>query len=647
MTLKKKRYKSYDTLLLAFRASPVCMLLHVILPITQSILQTAVTAVATAAFVDTATEILTSLRPYQDIYPALGCVLITMGFVNTLGAMSRLAAARVSVNLQRDLKPAIVKVTAAFDYKYIESEKSWELISRVARDPVKAVTDGAEAFIQFAQIIVSVVSVFCLIVSQVWWAALIILLFSVPLFVLSMRAGKKNYQAERDAEKFNRRTEYLGEVLTGRENVDERTLFGYQDEIGRVWQEQYEAGRKLQVRVTARSFLVSKGSSMLLALISLLVALTLIGPVVNGRMTAGMFMGIVSAVFGMIQKLGFQMSRSLENISRAGEYMRDLSEFAGLSEAEDALTKPDAAPVAIESLEFRNVHFHYPGSEEYILKGLSFKLEAGRHYAFVGKNGAGKTTIAKLLTGLYTEYEGEILVNGKELCQYPVSAVKAMFSVVYQDFAKYYIEMKDNIALGDVNRMSRKTEAPRVTEGKAAISAKTEAPRVTERKAAISAETEAPRVAEGKAAISAEADPPTEEKAARLAGLDEVIGRLENGIDTPLGKILKGGQDLSGGQWQRVTIARSLVSRAPVKILDEPTSALDPVSESNLYHDFERLMEGKTTIFVSHRLGSTKLADEILVIDGGKIIERGTHDMLMAANGQYAEMFEAQREWYQ
>lgn len=353
--------------------------------------------------------------------------------------------------------------------------------------------------------------------------------------------------------------------------------------------------------------MISKGSSMLLALISLLVALTLINPVVNGRMSAGMFMGIVSAVFGMIQKLGFQMSRSLENISRAGEYMKDLSEFVKLSEAEDALTEPDGHPVPIDSLEFRNVCFHYPGSEEYILDGLSFKLEAGRHYAFVGKNGAGKTTITKLLTGLYTEYKGEILVNGKELRQYPVSAVKAMFSVVYQDFAKYYIEMRDNIALGDVNR--------------------------TDRKAAISTE--------------AEADPLTEEKAARLAGLGEVISRLENGIDTPLGKILKGGQDISGGQWQRVAIARSLVSRAPVKILDEPTSALDPVGESNLYHDFEKLMKGKTTIFVSHRLGSTKLADEILVIDGGKITERGTHEALMAQKGQYAEMFEAQRVWYQ
>lgn len=593
MTLKKKQYKSYDVLGLAFEASPACMLLYAVLPVVQSVMQTAITAVATANFVDTAAAVLNHTQAYQRIYPALALVLITLGVVNTIGAVAKLMAARVNVGLQRRLKPDIVRILAAFHYKHIENEKSWELISRVSRDPVKAIMDGVEAFIQFAQIIVSIASVFALIISQVWWAAVLIFIFSVPMFWLSMRAGKKNYQAERDAEKFNRRTEYLGEVLTGRENVDERTLFGYNDNINRMWQEQYEAGRKLQVKVVAKNFMISKGSSMLLALISLLVALTLIGPVVNGQLSAGMFMGIVSAVFGMIQKLGFQMSRSLENISRAGEYMKDLSAFTALSKEEDALTEPDALPVQIDSLEFCKVRFCYPGSNEYILDGLSFKLEAGRHYAFVGKNGAGKTTITKLLTGLYTEYEGEILVNGKELRQYPVSAVKAMFSVVYQDFAKYYIEMKDNIALGDVHSSGKEREA------------------------------------------------------AHLAGLDEVIGKLKHGMNTPLGKILKDGQDISGGQWQRVAIARSLVSRAPVRILDEPTSALDPISESNLYRDFEKLMEGKTTIFISHRLGSTKLADEILVIEEGKIIERGTHERLMEKGGRYAEMFESQREWYQ
>lgn len=593
MILKKKKYKPYDVLKLALEASPVCMVFYMALPVIQSIMQTAITAMATANFVDTATSILNNTCPYQNIYPALAIVLLTLGVVNTIGAVAKLAASKVNVNLQQKLKPAIIKVLAAFHYKHIENEKSWELISRVSRDPVKSIIDGVAAYTQFVQIMVSIASVFVLIVSQVWWAAVIIVLFSVPMFWLSVRTGKKNYQAERDAEKFNRRTEYFGEVLTGRENVDERTLFGYNDKVNDIWQKQYEAGRKLQVKVIAKNFMVSKGSSMLLALISLLVALTLIAPVVNGQMSAGMFMGIVSAVFGMIQKLGFQMSRSLENISRAGEYMKDLSEFVALSEAEDALTRPDKEPIPIDSLEFCNVRFCYPGSKEYILDGLSFKLEAGRHYAFVGRNGAGKTTITKLLTGLYMEYEGEILVNGKELRQYPVSTIKAMFSVVYQDFAKYYIEVKDNIALGDIHEKGKETEA------------------------------------------------------AHLAGLDEVIEKLKNGINTPLGKIIKGGQDLSGGQWQRVAIARSLVSRAPVRILDEPTSALDPISESNLYQDFRKLMEGKTTIFVSHRLGSTKLADEILVIDKGKIIERGTHKELMVKNGQYTEMFEAQKEWYQ
>lgn len=349
----------------------------------------------------------------------------------------------------------------------------------------------------------------------------------------------------------------------------------------------------MQVKVTAKMFLITKGSSLVLALISLLVALTLIGPVIQGQMTAGMFMGIISAVFGMIQKLGFQMSRSLENISRAGEFMKDLSAFAALSDAGDALTEPDAKPTAIERLEFCKVRFRYPNGDKYILDGLSFTLEAGRHYAFVGKNGAGKTTITKLLTGLYTEYEGEILVNGRELRTYPASTVKAMFSVVYQDFARYYIGMKDNISLGNLHAKGNEKEA------------------------------------------------------AHLAGLDETIGRLKNGILTPLGKILPGGQDLSGGQWQRVAIARSLISQAPVRILDEPTSALDPISESRLYSEFEKLMEGKTTVFISHRLGSTKLADEILVIDGGRIAERGTHETLMARKGQYADMFETQREWYQ
>ncbi|WP_277408402.1 ABC transporter ATP-binding protein [Lacrimispora xylanisolvens] len=587
-----KNYRSFDALKLALAASPVCMVSDILLSVTQSILQTGALALVTAEFVDTASAILKGVRPHNDIYLPLVLLLVTLGVTTIIGALIQLASSRIRLNLKRRLVPSVVKIYAALDYRHIEDNTSWELISRVSRDPVNSVMEGVEAYIQFLKIMISLASVLILIVTRVWWAAFFILIFSAPMFWLSVRAGRKVYQAGREAEKFNRRTEYLGEVLTGRDNVDERTLFGYSDEINGKWQNQYEAGRKLQLKVTARMFLFIKGSSLLLVLVSLLVALTLIGPVLTGQMTAGWFMGIVSAVFGMIQKLGFQMSRSLENISRVGEYMKDLTAFAAMSQTKDALTEPDAQPMEFESLEFRNVCFQYPGSERLVLNGMSFKMEAGRHYAFVGKNGAGKTTITKLLTGLFPQYQGEILINGKELREYPASAVKALFSVVYQDFARYYIRLKDNIALGDLHRKGNEMQA------------------------------------------------------AHLAGLDETVRSLNHGLDTPLGKIMADGQDLSGGQWQRVAIARSLNSRAPVKILDEPTSALDPISESLLYRDFEKLMRGKTTVFVSHRLGSTKLADEILVIDSGRIIECGTHDELMAENGSYAGMFEAQRGWY-
>jgi ATP-binding cassette subfamily B protein len=509
--------------------------------------------------------------------------------------------------LERKLKPEVVRLHASLEYKHIENAESWELISRVSRDPVKSVMDGFSAFLQFLQIIVCVVSVLIVIIVQIWWAALIIITFSAPMFWLSMRAGKKNYQAGREAEKFNRRTDYLGEVLTGRDGVDERTLFGFGRGVNGRWYEQFEAGRRLQVKVTVKMFMITKGSSMLLALIALLIALTLINPVIAGRLSAGMFMGIVGAVFGMIQQLGWQMAGSLENISRAGEYMKDFTGYIGLSRDSGAFDLPDGDPPELRSLEFKDVRFKYPAGDRYILDGLSFKLENGRHYAFVGKNGAGKTTITKLLTGLYAGYEGEIFINGRELREYPAGSVKAMFSVIYQDFAKYYISLQDNVALGDASALD----------------------------SVIHADCAANRDIFNRVP-----------EAAAAAGLDGTIAELKDGPDTPLGKIKDGGQDISGGQWQRVAIARSIVSRAPVKILDEPTAALDPIGESRLYGEFEKLMTGKTTVFISHRLGSTKLADEILVIGDGKVIERGDHEELMEAGGQYAEMFEAQRGWY-
>ena len=189
-------------------------------------------------------------------------------------------------------------------------------------------------------------------------------------------------------------------------------------------------------------------------------------------------------------------------------------------------------------------------------------------------------------------------VNNKELREYSAAEQKAFFAVVHQDFARYSISIRDNIALGNVNAMEDGSAADRVKE------------------------------------------------AVEVIELTSEISNLKQGLDTELGKLHKEGHDLSGGQWQRMAIARATVSDAPVVILDEPTAALDPLAESNLYSEFGRISRDKTSIFISHRLGSTKLVDWIYVFENGKVQESGSHAELMAEGGLDAEMYDAQKEWY-
>jgi ATP-binding cassette subfamily B protein len=365
------------------------------------------------------------------------------------------------------------------------------------------------------------------------------------------------------------------------------------------WHAQFESARKLEYKARLKHFVVTKAASLVTALISLVVAGVLLGPVVRGQVSVGMFIGLVNAVFGLVQMMSWDLSYQVDQLAQSREYMRDLTAFAALEEEDSAASPPRAPAPEFQELELREVRFAYPGTEREVLKGLSLTIERGRHYAFVGVNGAGKTTITKLLTGLYRDFTGEILVNGRDIRSYAGDELRSIFSVVYQDFARYSIPFGEGIAIGNVNdRVSAASQA---------------------------------RIA----------------RAIEDIGLDKTLAALPAGMKTPLGKIKDGGQDLSGGEWQRVALARALVSPAPVRILDEPTASLDPVSESKMYEMFENMSGGNTTLFISHRLGSTKLADVIFVISEGVVIEKGDHAALLQAGGVYAEMFESQREWYQ
>lgn len=279
------------------------------------------------------------------------------------------------------------------------------------------------------------------------------------------------------------------------------------------------------------------------------------------------------------------------------QYLDDLFSFLDI---EPQMVSP-AAPVAFPSplrqgVRFENVGFRYPGKDSWAIRNLSFSLAAGETVALVGENGAGKTTIVKLLARLYDPTEGRILIDGIDLCDFGIDALRDHVGVIFQDFTRYSLSASDNISVG---RISHRQDRPRVID------------------------------------------------AAHRSLADQVIDRLPEGYEQMLGRMFARGQDLSGGEWQRVAIARAYFRDADILILDEPTAALDARAEAEVFERFRNLSQEKTALLISHRFSTVRMADRILVMEHGAILEDGTHQHLLALDGRYAELFRLQAAGFQ
>jgi ATP-binding cassette subfamily B protein len=241
------------------------------------------------------------------------------------------------------------------------------------------------------------------------------------------------------------------------------------------------------------------------------------------------------------------------------------------------------------------VSFAYPGTDVPVLDGVDLEIEMGKTVALVGANGAGKTTLVKLLTRLYDPTDGRILLDGVDLKEYDVADLRQTFGVVLQDFVHYHLTARENIGFGQIDCM---VDEERVLE------------------------------------------------AAERGQVAELIARLPQGLDSVLGREFPEGVELSGGEWQKMAISRGFMRNAEVLILDEPTAALDARSEQGLYEQFTELVRGRTALFISHRLATVRMADRIVILEGGGVVEEGNHDELMALGGRYARLFTMQAERY-
>lgn len=555
---------------------------------------------ATSSFVDTAIEIVSGKQPFDKIIVPLILVLLVITFNTVTGSAMNFIHVRLNIRLREPLRKAFLEKRARLAYEHIENPEDWDLIIRASATPEDKLIEVMNNLLEIATLILSTISVMAILVTQIWWAGLLIIAVSIPLLILSQKGGRKSYDAEREITKIQRKYNYLFNILTNRDAVLERAMFGYSGTLEQEYGKEFERARLIQLKTDRKYYIRTKIGGVLTALVSILTALVLVPPVLGGAITVGMFISLVNAMLNMAQSMSWGLAWDMQMLARNREYAKDLTSFFSLSEQPGSEALPSAPLEPFQRLEFRQVTFRYPGMESDILKNLSFVIERGRHYSFVGVNGAGKTTITKLIMGLYPDYKGEILLNGRELRGYEIPQLKAVFCGVFQDFAKYSLTVEENIALGDARLLK---DDP---------------------------------IADGQAVC----------RAAALAGLSPAVERLPKGFRSSLGKLHEDGVDLSGGEWQRLAMARAIISPAEVKILDEPTAALDPIAESKVYENFKELIDGKTTLFISHRLGSTLLADTIYVLSEGGVVESGSHKYLMGLGGLYSAMFESQRSWY-
>lgn len=510
--------------------------------------------------------------------------------------IKRILLIKVNINISEYLDMLTIEKVYNLKYYHIESKESWNVISRVKPKLSSNVIKFFEDILGFVALIIRVVGIIGLIFTQVWWSAILIIILLLPLSFLVNKSAHENYEAEKKITENNRRAEYFKNIFSSKELVDERELFGFGTYLNQKFKDSYELAQNIRFQTKRIWFVKMKTGSLTASLCLTIIIFSFLNPVIKGTITIGFFISITQAVFSLIQRLSWDLTGYVDNFATMNEFCKDVNKFFQLEEEKELVKDLNRKPCKLSSVAFENVSFQYPGNEHYVLKNVSFLLNQKKCYAFVGANGSGKTTIIKLLSGLYDNYTGTIRVNGQNIRELSSEELRSLIYPLFQDFARYQISIKDNILLGDVERMEDNEEKLN--------------------------------------------------KVIHSVGMHQFIDSLPNGVNTELGKIGIGSVELSGGQWQRISIMRALIHLAPLKILDEPTAALDPISESNLYQEFNHMMENCMTILISHRLGATKLADEIFVIDQGSMKEHGTHEELLKMNGTYANMFHSQKAWY-
>jgi ATP-binding cassette, subfamily B, bacterial len=511
-----------------------------------------------------------------------------------LGRVVSLIDSLLSERVTNASSVSLMEHAATLDLEDFEDAEFQDQLERARRQTSGRLTLMSQLFGQ-AQDIVTVVSFAGGLLVYAPWLIVLLVVALVPAFLGEAHFNAQTYTLDFGRTPERRELDYVRQTAASVETAKEVKIFG----LNRFLIERYRgladafyaANRRLAIRRAAwGGLLTSIGTMGYYVAYAYIAWRTLAGEFSIGDLTflAGSFLRLRSLLEGLLTSFSSTAGQAL--------YLNDLFSFFEMRPEILSPENPRPFPHPIrEGFVFEDVGFIYPGAEHWAVRHLSFTLKAGEVVALVGENGAGKTTLVKLLTRLYDPDEGCILLDGHDLRDYDLDELRGSMSVIFQDFVHYNFTAGDNIAVG---RISARDDQARI------------------------------------------------ERAARSSQADDVIAGLPAGYGQRIGKRFKNGVELSGGEWQKVAIARAYMREAEVLILDEPTAALDARAEFEVFQRFKELSRGKTAVLISHRFSSVRMADRIFVLVDGKVEAAGTHDELVARPGLYAELFELQAAGY-
>jgi len=488
----------------------------------------------------------------------------------------------------------IIRKTNELSISQLEDPDFYDKLERARNQTVRRV-DLMSSILGQAQSMISMVS---LIAGLIYFAPILILILVlsiIPSFINEARFSSNRYSLARSWTSERRELDYLRFIGANNQTSKEIKLFGLTDFIAsrfkNLSQKYYHVNKKLSIRQNLYGSLFNiLGVLSYYGAYVYIVLQVLVGIISIGELT--FLSGSFRQLRGNLQSFFSRFTR----ISESALYLKDYFDFIDLEMEQKEAAKEPIPDKIRKGFEVRNLHFTYPGSSEEVLKGVSFKLKAGEKMAFVGQNGAGKTTLIKIFLRFYEPTQGEILLDGININRFDIHEYRQRFGVIFQDFFRYEFTLRENIAVGNIDQLSNDLSI---------------------------------------------------NQAASKSLAEQVVREMPDKLNQQLGRRFSNGQELSGGQWQKVALARSYMKDADIMVLDEPTSALDAQAEYDVFKRFIGLTEGKTSIIISHRFSTVRMADRILVLKDGNVLELGTHEELMNTPQLYAELFSLQAAGYQ